>query len=80
MIRYIAAAAGAMNRHVLRCQDVRFIAASAKRVDMRMFDEEKNVGKGLALLQRDKRLLQLKSRKIFHAAEILVTQHRETRN
>ncbi len=47
---------------------------------MRVFDKEKNVGRGLSLLERDKRLLQLKSRKIFHAAEMLVMQHRETRD
>jgi hypothetical protein len=40
-----------------------------------MFDEEQNVGRGLALLGFDEPFLQLKRGEIFHAAEVSVKKH-----
>ena len=45
VIGHIAAAAGAMDRDFLRREHIRFLAAATEGVNMRMFDEEQNVGR-----------------------------------
>lgn len=44
----------------------------ARGLDMRVFDEEENVGRRLALLSFDELLLQREGSEIIHSAELLV--------
>jgi hypothetical protein len=38
-----------MQRHVLRGENIIEVTAAPNRIDMRMFDEEKNIGNALPL-------------------------------
>ena len=60
VICHIAAAAGANDRNFFWREHIRFLTAATESVNMRMFDEEQNVGRGLALLGFDEPFLQLK--------------------
>jgi hypothetical protein len=57
MISHIAAATSAMQRHVLRRENIIEVTAASDRIDMRMFDQEKNIGNSLPLSKLDELFL-----------------------
>jgi hypothetical protein len=58
VIGHIAAAAGPNDRNVIRRKHVRFVAAPAQRVDMRMLDKQENIRRRVLLLGNNELLLQ----------------------
>jgi hypothetical protein len=75
VIGHVAAAAGADDRNILWRENVRFLAAPAEGVNIRVLDEEQEVIGGFVLLECDELFLQPARSEIIQSAEILVTQH-----
>ena len=75
MIGDITAAAGAINRHFPRREDVRVIPTATDRENVRMFDKKKNVGESLDLLAPDELFLNCESGEIIQATKTFENQH-----